>query len=156
MGVSKIDPDNTVSIETLLPDYRQKPGEPPVQVIFTSREPVSSQYDKLHFVLLNSGSTPVYYTGYTPDSFNPDLSKGVISPFFLERVKIGGLWSDKSLDYCGVGLASMRLLPGQAGRFMIVQMSDEESVQVGGDCYPVQDERAKTGAISWSNAISSH
>jgi hypothetical protein len=130
-GAFDTNPDNTLPIEVMLPHYVQSPGSHALQIILTSSKPQPSGDTQLTFVLVNSGKLPVYYTGYTPYSYSPRLTKGQISPLYKIQTKVGTLWQGKDLSWCGNGVKSMRLLPGHVAQFTVWQHPTEPTIRIG-------------------------
>ncbi len=69
----------------------------------------------LVFDVLNPNDEPLYYTGYTRESFSPPIPAGEMRP--LCRVEVqrqpGGPWEDATPGHCGTGLGEV-FIPARA------------------------------------------
>lgn len=130
-GAFDFDPDNTVSIASLLPQCVQQSDGNRIQIVLTSAKRLPSGDSRLTCVLLNASNVPVYYAGYRPYSFQRRLAHGWICPLYRRRVNVGPSWQDEEIGGCGNGVASMQLQPGQAGQFTAWQRASEPSIQIG-------------------------
>ncbi len=147
-------PDNTQPIAALLPDWQPAPGDPPAQIVLTSRRAEPRGSHSLDFVLLNSGSSPLYFSGYRPDSYQGGMPVGQIGPLYTQERKVGGAWQKVFIGWCGTGEERRRLLPGQAGRFRVFQDPNEFPLRIGVPCLRSESAPYRDAEIVWSKALS--
>lgn len=121
--------DNTRSIAEVLPGHAIEAGDPSVKIVFLSHESGRGR-DKLHFALINPSDAPIYYSGYTPESYGPNLPLGQISPFYDAEYRAGNDWKKKVIVGCGFGMGRMRILPGQGARFVVTELPEVRPVRI--------------------------
>lgn len=61
--------------------------------------------------LSNPHDDSVSFLGYTPDSFDPPLKEGQISPIYRIEFQRDGEWVAHPLGWCGFGMDSIELKP---------------------------------------------
>lgn len=152
-GAFDLNPDNSMPVDAILPHYAKTSDNGVLQVILTSKELQPTGERQLNFVLLNSGNSPAYYVGYTPNSFSPRLTNGHVSPIYRKQMKLGTTWQDKQLGWCGNGATRMRLLPGHAARFTAWQDATEPAIQIGVSCSASKIGAYREEDVAWSAVI---
>ncbi len=147
-------PDNTFPIAGVVP-VRLVPSasNDSPQFVVISRQFDGSGDERIELALLNTGSSDLYYYGYTPMSFAPRMPEGKVHPLYKEEVNNGDHWEDGSPGWCGTGAADMRLKSGHAGRFTVFRSRDQPAIRVGVYCSSSQRVRFTESSIVWSPVI---
>lgn len=101
---------------------------------------------------------PLTFIGYRPDSFDPPIPKGQISPIYKVELKRDGKWQKHPTGWCGTGMGAIALAPEATATFGVwVPEGDWESVRVGVTWTTVAFENAgeKPGDFTteWSNEL---
>jgi hypothetical protein len=98
------------------------------------------------------------FLGYKPDSFDPPIPKGQISPIYKIQLKQAGQWQDHPIGWCGTGMGAIPMAPQSEATFGVsVPDGDWQSVRVGVTWTTVSFENAgeKPGDFTtvWSNEL---
>jgi hypothetical protein len=101
---------------------------------------------------------PLTFIGYKPDSFDPPIPKGQISPIYKVELKRAGKWEKQPQGWCGTGMGAIALEPQATATFGVwVPDGDWEAVKVGVTWTTVAFEKAgeKPGDFTteWSNEL---
>jgi hypothetical protein len=125
------------------------------QIVFKSLRQIDKSGTEITCVLLNNGVSPIYYYGYTPDSFSPRSPAGQISPFYAIHVKSGDQWEPiPPMGRCGTGAGQMRLLPGEAGQFAAyLQRVKGKEIKIGLSTSADAAGRIAGDGMIWSSSI---
>lgn len=76
----------------------------------------------------NPTDTALMFVGYRPDSFEPPLEEGRISPIFVVELLRGDVWEEYPLGWCGTGMDGIELAVEGLGKFGVA-VPDEPSWQ---------------------------
>ena len=98
------------------------------------------------------------FIGYKPDSFNPPIPKGQISPIYKVELKRAGKWQEEPRGWCGTGMGAIGLEPQAWATFGVwVPEGDWEAVRVGVTWTKVAFEKAGEKpddfTTEWSNEL---
>jgi hypothetical protein len=98
------------------------------------------------------------FVGYKPDSFDPPLPKGQISPIYKVELKRAGKWQKRPIGWCGTGMGAIALEPQATATFGVwVPEGDWEAVRVGVTWTTVAFENAGAKpddfTTEWSNEL---
>jgi hypothetical protein len=92
--------------------------EPPtVSLIGTSSDNGLS----LVFEAMNPNDVPMYYVGYTGDSFNPPIPAGRIYPIYVMEVERNGAWENVNVGHCKTGQGEVAI-PARASQKFLIPM----------------------------------
>lgn len=99
------------------------------------------------------------FIGYKPDSFDPPIPKGQISPIYKIELRRAGKWEAHPIGWCGTGMGAIALAPQAKATFGVwVPGGDWDVVRVGVTWTKVDFEKAgeKPGDFTteWSNELS--
>lgn len=99
----------------------------------------------------NPNTASLIYTGYTPDSFEPQLPPGRISPLVQIELLQDKQWKPYPRGFCGTGLADIELKPKSTSTFEVsFPAGDWQAVKVGfGQMAGWSDEEQTTTTL-WS------
>jgi hypothetical protein len=108
----------------------------------------------LTFEISNPNEASLPYTGYRPDSFDPALAAGQISPLCQIELKRDGKWQPQPIGYCGWGMGELELAAGASATFgLMVPADDWQAIKVAvGRFSAWSGERATTTV--WSAEFS--
>jgi len=144
-------PDNSFPMTTVDPTVlKESDALGSVRVFVTSRTRNDRGNWDLKCLLLNTGTTPIFYDGYSPTYYHPRLKEGVLIPLYRKQVERESKWEEVRAHRCGSGSVTMRLKPGQAGRFHAWHHGEEPAIRIGvsyGATAKLYD------AVVWSVAI---
>lgn len=144
-------PDNSVSIETLISQAEIDGwSQEPVQVVLTEHSINSRGSGIQHCLLVNLGTTPIEYTGYSPDSFSTRPPMGSINPIYQQQVLESSEWQDVKTWKCGVGMIQMRLMPGQGGRFNVYPKTAVLGTRIGISVTDASNRANAARTMIWS------
>ncbi len=148
-------PDNTLPIARVFFEKQQPTtASRPVRIVVTQREVNANGETKVHCVLLNEGTTPVYYSGYLARKYHPRLPEGEIRPLVEKKIQ-QHLQGESTIRWrCGTGSTRLCLKPGHAGRFHVTQRGDEPVVRIGVYCHGEKPIADLEDGILWSETIS--
>ena len=98
------------------------------------------------------------FIGYKPDSFDPPIPKGQISPIYKVEWKRAGKWQTRPIGWCGTGMGAIELAPQATATFGVwIPDGDWEAIRVGMTFTTVPFEKAgeKPGDFTteWSNEL---
>jgi hypothetical protein len=99
---------------------------------------------------------PLTFIGYKPDSFDPPIPKGQISPIYKVELKRAGKWQEHPIGRCGFGMGGIALEPQATATFGVwVPEGDWEAVRVGVTWTTVAFEKAGKNDFTteWSNEL---
>ncbi|HUY92834.1 MAG TPA: hypothetical protein VMV10_29105 [Pirellulales bacterium] len=109
----------------------------------------------LTFEVSNPNSASLLYTGYAPDSFDPPLAAGQISPLCQIELKRDGRWRPRLMRDCGFGLGDLELTPGASATFGVMLPADDwQAVKVAIGCFPGFSDEARATTTLWSAEFS--
>jgi hypothetical protein len=114
----------------------------------------SQRFLTLALEVANPNDASLSYTGYTPDSFDPPLTAGHISPLYYIELKRDGKWEVDSRGYCGTGMANLELAARSSATFTVMIPTDEwQAVKVGIGHYPGWSNEETSTTTTWSTEI---
>jgi hypothetical protein len=103
--------------------------EPPtVSLIGTSPDNGLS----LVFEAMNPNDVPMYYVGYTRDSFNPPIPAGRLYPIYTMDVERNGAWENVNVGHCKTGQGEVAIPARASQKFLIPLLGElKEPVRYG-------------------------
>jgi hypothetical protein len=89
--------------------------------------------------LQNDSTQPITYSGYSPNS-----------PSYIKQCLVHDIWKEEKMGWCGDGLATRTLRPGQRMGFSTQPCPFPQSTKIG---LIVGTQQDRTGRPVWSDAI---
>lgn len=103
--------------------------EPP-QISLVGTSPLNGV--SLVFEVMNPNDVPMYYAGYTRDSFSPPIAAGEMHPLYLMEVERNGGWEQIDLGHCKTGQGEVAVPPRSSQKFSVhVRGELKEPVRYG-------------------------
>lgn len=138
-----------------LADEPAKPARvKPPQIVLRSAGPATfggQSCFALTIEVSNPNDASLVYSGYKPDSFDPPLAAGQISPICRIELKRDERWQPHPIGYCGVGLADLELAPGGSATFgVMVPAEDWQAVKIAIGSFPGFSAEERTTTTVWS------
>ena len=130
--------------------------EPKIRILAGSRTTLAeAPFVSFSCEASNPNKLPVMFVGYRPDSFEPPIEKGRISPIFVVELRRDGKWEKHPIGWCGTGMDGIQLSSGPAQSFAFAVPADPsiKEVRVGIRwSRPIAFETAKPDAFktAWS------
>ena len=147
-------PDNTLPIESILPSgFKTNPTSGPIQIVLVARIMENDRDEIATYVLMNTGQTDQYYSGYTPTSYSPRIREGRISPLYRKDVRSQNAWEERKMGWCGNGATRMRLKPGHAGRFSTYRQPDQPAIRIGVYCSATKTDPLTEASLVWAEPL---
>jgi hypothetical protein len=117
-----------------------------------------SPFVELSCQVTNPNKAPLMVVGYRPDSFEPPLKEGRLSPIYIVELQRDGKWEEHRVGWCGTGMDGIELPAGGGGKFTLPVPADPawSAVRVGIRwSRPLDFATAKPDAfaIAWSEAL---
>ncbi|HEV7224972.1 MAG TPA: hypothetical protein VGN42_19870 [Pirellulales bacterium] len=140
----------------------ETPGKPqrikPPKLVLRAAAPANlggSNLLSLTLEISNPNAASLVYTGYTPDSFDPPLTAGRISPLCQIELKQAGHWRRHPIGYCGTGMADLELAPGSSATFgVMVPADDWQAVKIAIGSSSGSSAEGIATALMWSIELS--
>lgn len=135
-------------------------AEPKVQIVAGSRTTLAEvPFLSLSCEASNPNKLPLMFVGYRPDSFEPPVEKGRLSPIYVVELQRDGKWREHPIGWCGTGMDGIELPAGPAQSFAIAVPADPaiQAVRVGIHwSRPIAFETAEPDAFktAWSESFS--
>lgn len=126
---------------------------------FTLRHVTRTDYGEqrlfsLTLEVANPNDASLAYTGYTPDSFDPPLKAGHISPLYQIELKREGKWQTDPRGFCGTGMAELELAPRSSATFAVTIPADDwQTLKVGIGHYSGWSTEETSTTTAWSTEI---
>lgn len=99
----------------------------------------------------NLNSASLVYTGYAPDSFDPPLAAGQMSPICRIELKRDERWQPHPIGYCGFGLGDLELAPGSSATFgVMIPADDWQAVKISIGSFSGFSAEERTTTTVWS------
>jgi hypothetical protein len=101
---------------------------PTVSLIGTSTDNGLS----LVFEAMNPNDVPMYYVGYTRDSFDPPIPAGRMYPIYMLEIERNGAWENVNVGHCKTGQGEVAIPPRSSQKFLIPVIGEmNEPVRYG-------------------------
>ncbi len=65
----------------------------------------------------NPNKSPIMFVGYRPDSFEPPIEEGHISPIYVIQFQRDEKWEEHKVGWCGTGIDGIELPAGRTRKF---------------------------------------
>ena len=105
------------------------------------------------FSVTNPNATPLPYSGYRANSFNPPLQDGTIAPLYTIEVGTAGAWKSAEPGWCGTGVGAVSIpAKGKVTFDASVPKGEWNEVKVGLRWFPSLEHKGPP-VTAWSGAI---
>ena len=99
----------------------------------------------------NPNDAALVYSGYRPDSFDPPLAAGQMSPICQIELKREKDWQPQPVGYCGFGLADLDLAPGSSATFgVMIPAGNWQAVKISIGSFPGFSAEEQATTTVWS------
>ena len=142
------------ALEKTVPKPPVAPKLNPPEVKFVGPEARGSS-TTMTFEVVNANADPVPYLGYTPDSFEPKLVDGRISPLYKTEYRAkGGEWKEDPIGWCGTGRGPVSVAGKATAKFdaPVYKEGERDEVRVGVVWYA--GGHGKEPQTAWSKPLS--
>jgi len=136
---------------SVLADEPAKPTRvKPPHIVLRSASPTTlggQSCFSLALEVSNPNEASQVYSGCRPDSFDPPLATGQISPICRIELKRDERWQPRPIGYCGFGRADPELAPGSSAMFGVTVPADDwqaVKISIGSFSGFSAEERATT------------
>lgn len=138
------------SASTTVPPANDERHAAPFLSVVTDQPAASGQREFL-LSFSNPTNEAVTFSGYAPDSFDPELPDGWIHPTYRRELDGPSGWTARPQGFCGNGLEQQELEPGEAKVFRVYVESAEMPARIG------VTYRTETGEerTAWSERLTS-
>jgi hypothetical protein len=131
-------------------DRTEKSDAPQIRLRAAS---AGADHWELTFEASNPGESPIPYSGYLANSFDPPLKDGTISPLYRVGLRSGGKWAEKPMGWCGTGRGPVSLPPkGKATFTAVVPKGGWDGLKVGLTWWP-SPYRKVSAEVAWSDPL---
>lgn len=101
--------------------------------------------------VLNPGAHALWYYGYRPDSFDPPIPKGQMSPIYRVELKQGGKWQQLPIGRCGTGMDWLEFTSNASAIFGVwVPAGSWEAVRIGLPWHYGKPQKDSLPTFVWS------
>jgi hypothetical protein len=134
--------------------------EPKVRIVGGSRTTLAeAPFFSFSCEAINPNKSPVMFVGYRPDSFDPPIEKGRISPIYVVELRRNEKWEKHPMGWCGTGVDGIELPTVSAQSFGFAVPADPtiKGVRVGIRwSRPIAFDTAEPDAfkVAWSEPFS--
>ena len=104
------------------------------------------------FEVLNPNDAPLFYSGYTRESFSPPIPAGEMHPLYDQEVMRNGAWEKVDVGHCGTGRGEVFIPARGSQKFWIPLIGDlPEPIRYGIHWQGEKGEWSK--AAAWGPAV---